>query len=233
MMGNRNSHPWLQKRAEMFAAIAKSDFKQKKKVEFHFDDPEAGWVDMTIKFDGEPVAELSLTDAWGTDPMRGLLDLMEANIDSCEIPHYFFHDGEREVYIFHFEDIAFPGIGYRDSNGFFYSKGICSLFIHPTSYDGDDQLLFAVCDSTDFIANLYDAIRNFAKRQKKNDRIVQDWAMDAYREYCVEMMKRRRHFEQIDEAEEIKLIQAIMHKSLKSTKIERYLKERGIHYRRV
>lgn len=118
MMGNRNSHPWLLKRAEMFAAIAKSDFKQEKKVEFHFDDPEAGWVDMTIKFDGEPVAELSLTDAWGTDPMRGLLDLMEANIDSCEIPHYFFHDGEREVYIFHFEDIAFPGIGYRDSNGF-------------------------------------------------------------------------------------------------------------------
>ena len=107
------------------------------------------------------------------------------------------------------------------------------MFIHPTSYDGDDQLLFAVCDSTDFIANLYDAIRNFAKRQKKNDRIVQDWAMDAYWEYWVEMMKRRRHFEQIDEAEEIKLIQAIMQKSLKSTKIERYLKERGIHYRRV
>lgn len=89
---------WLKKRAEMYEAIAENGYTSLKNVEFYFADPDVGWVDMTIKFDGETVAELSLTDVWGTDPMRGLLDLLEANIDSCEIPHYFFHDGEREVY---------------------------------------------------------------------------------------------------------------------------------------
>lgn len=219
---------WLKKRGEMYETLAESDYTSMKNVEFHFADPDFGWVDMTIKFDGETVAELSLTEAWGTDPVRGLLDLMEAKIDSCEIPHYFFHDGERELYVFHFENIVFPGVGYRDSNGYFYSKGIFSLFIHPTSYDGEDKLCFTICDSTGFIANLYAAIRDFAERQKKNDRVVEDWAMDAYQEYWTEMMKKRRDLEQIDEAEETKQIRAIMQKSLRSIKIERYLKERGI-----
>jgi predicted transcriptional regulator len=219
---------WLKKRAEMYATLAESDYSDLKKVEFHFDDPEAGWVDMTVKFDGKTVAELPLTNAWGTDPMRGLLDLMEANIDSCEIPHYFFHDGERVVYIFHFEDIVFPGAGYRHANGYFYSKGIFSLYIHPTSYAGEDELNFVVCDSTNFIANLYTAIRDFAKRQEANERAVKEWAEDAYWGYWTAMMKKRRLLEQIDEAEEIKQIRAVMQKSLRSTKIERFLKEREI-----
>ena len=219
---------WFKKRAKMYESIAKSGCTSLKNVEFHFADPDVGWVDMTIKFDGKMVAELSLTDVWGTDPIRGLLDLVESHIDSCEIPHYFFHDGEREVYIFHFEDIVFPSAGYRNSNGYFYSIGIFSLFIHPTSYEGEDELLFAVCDSTEFMANLYCAIRDFAKRQSKNDRVVENWAMDAYYNYRTKMMKRRRNIEQIDEAEEIKQIRSIMQKSLKSTKIEGFLKEREI-----
>jgi hypothetical protein len=53
-MENTDPCLWLQKRAEMYAAIAESDFKQVKKVVFHFDDPEAGWVDrpsaLTVKW---------------------------------------------------------------------------------------------------------------------------------------------------------------------------------------
>lgn len=213
----------------MYEAIAESDYTSLKSVEFHFADTDVGWVDMTIKFDGKTIAELSLTNVWGTDPVRGLLDLMESHIDSCEIPHYFFHDGEREMYIFHFEDIVFPSVGYRSSNGYFYSKGIFSLFIHPISYDGEDELLFVVCDCTDFMASLYGAIRDFAKRQSKNGRVVEDWAMDAYYNYWTKMMKKRRNIEQIDEAEERKQIRSIMQKSLRSTKIEGFLKERGIN----
>ena len=219
---------WLKKRAEMYAALAKNDFSSTKNVEFHFADPDVGWVDMTIKFDGETVAKLPLTNAWGTDPIRGLIDIMEANIDSCEIPHYFFHDGERDEYIFHFEDIVFPSAGYRHSNGYFYSKGIFSLYIHPISYEGEDELNYVVCDSMNFIANLYTAIRDFAKRQETNERAVEEWAENAYRKYWTAMMKKRWQLERIDEAEEIKQMRAVMRKSLRSTKIERFLKEREI-----
>lgn len=223
----KEPHSWMIKRVEMYKSIAESDCSSLKKVEFQFADPEVGWVDMTVKFDGETVNELSLTNAWGTDPMRGLLDLMETNIDSCEIPHYFFHDGEREAYVFHIEDIVFPGVGHRKENGHFYSKGIFSLFVHPVSYEAEDELLYAVCDTTELIASLYSAIRDFAERQKKNDRVAEDWAMDAYQKYWIEMMKKRRQLEQIDEAEEIKQIRAIMLKSLRSAKIESFLKERN------
>ena len=45
-------YSWLQKRAEMYSSVSESGFSDLKKVDFHFDDPEAGWVNMTISLDG-------------------------------------------------------------------------------------------------------------------------------------------------------------------------------------
>ena len=72
-MNNLYFFSWMQKRAEMYSAIAESDFLNLKKVDFCFADPEAGWVDMTVRFDGKTVAELSLSGVWGSDPVADLL----------------------------------------------------------------------------------------------------------------------------------------------------------------
>ncbi|MBQ7488958.1 MAG: hypothetical protein IJT51_00355 [Bacteroidales bacterium] len=44
---------WLKKRGEMYETLAESGCTSAKNVEFHFANPDSGWVDMTIKFDGE------------------------------------------------------------------------------------------------------------------------------------------------------------------------------------
>ena len=74
----------------MYASIAESDYSDLKKVEFHFDDPEAGWVNMTIKFDGKVVAELQLSGVWGSDPVGDLMKWMEDCIESPAVPHYLY-----------------------------------------------------------------------------------------------------------------------------------------------
>ena len=81
-MKDRKPNLWLKKRAEMYEAIAESGYTSLKNVEFHFANPDAGWVVMTIKFDGKEfrTAELfaiyvnshALTESDWETLMRGI-----------------------------------------------------------------------------------------------------------------------------------------------------------------
>ena len=72
-MNNLYFYSWMQKRAEMYSSVSESGFSDLKKIDFHFNDPEADWVDMTVCFDGVVVAEISLSGVWGRDPVAELL----------------------------------------------------------------------------------------------------------------------------------------------------------------
>lgn len=203
----------------MYAAIAEGDYSDLKKVDFHFADPEAGWVDMTIRFDGKTVAELSLSGVWGSDPVADLLKWMEDCIKSHEVPHYLYHDGEGRDYAFHFEELMFPpeydGFDYKQ----YYSTGIFSLFI----YDFDDvKYTYTLCDLDEFRKNLYKAVRDFAKRQKANDRAVREWAWYIYDQ---KVLNRYKENEKCDDEKDEKLARKMMLRHLKSSKIEKYLQK--------
>ena len=150
-MNNLYFYSWMQKRAEMYSAIAKSDFLNLKKVDFYFADPEAGWVDMTVSFDGAAVAELSLSGVWGSDPVADLLIWTENCIHSPEVPHYLYHDGERDDFVFHFESFIFPPVEPKLENGHFCEAGLFSLFLG----NNNGKLVYAVCDIQDFRTNLF------------------------------------------------------------------------------
>ena len=185
-MKDKKMNLWLKKRAKMYAAIAESDYSDLKKVDFHFDDPEAGWVDMTIKFDGKVVAELQLSGVWGSDPVGDLMKWMEDCIESHEVPHYLYHDGEGRDYVFHFEELMFPpeyeGFDYKH----YYSTGIFSLFIYDL---GNEKYIYTLCNPEEFRENLYKAIRDFAKRQENSERSVEEWAWFVYGQ---KILNRRR-----------------------------------------
>ncbi len=229
-MKNKNSEQnyWLKKRAEMYASIAESDYSDLKKVEFHFDDPEAGWVNMTVKFDGKVVAELQLSGVWGSDPVGDLMKWMEDCIESPAVPHYLYHDGESPDIVFHFEGLMFPpdNIDYEH----YYATGIFSLFLsgvfdenHAEDLQYTDEFLYTLCDIRDFRTNLYTAIRDFAKRQKTNDRAVRDWAWYIYEQ---KVLSRHKENEKCDDEKDEKLARKMMLRNLKSSNIEKYLKEK-------
>lgn len=208
---------WLKKRAEMYAAIAESDYSAVKKVEFHFNDPKAGWVDMTIKFDGKTVAELPLSGVWDTDPVSELMKWMERCIEVPDVPHYLYHDGENPEIVFHFEELRFPpdNIDYEH----YYSTGIFSLFIYDF---GNEKLIYTLCDTKEFRKKLYKAVRDFAERQKTNKRAVRDWAWYIYDQ---KVLNRYKEGEKCDDEQDEKLARKMMLKNLRSSKIEKYLKQ--------
>ncbi len=218
-MNNLYFYSWMQKRAEMYSAIAKSDFLNLKKVDFYFADPEAGWVDMTVSFDGAAVAELSLSGVWGSDPVADLLIWTEKCIKDNHIPHYLYHDGEGRDYVFHFEELMFPpkydGFDYKH----YYSSGIFSLFIYDR---GNERFIYTLCDTEEFRKNLYKAVCDFAKRQKNNDRAVRDWAWYIYDQ---KVLNRYKENEKCDDEKDEKLARKMMLRHLKSSKIEKYLQE--------
>lgn len=218
-MKDSDSYSWMQKRAEMYSAIAESDFLNLKKVDFYFADPEAGWVDMTIRFDGETVAELSLSDVWGSDPLADLLKWTEKCIKNNHIPHYLYHDGEGRDIVFHFEELMFPPKNDNFDYKHYYSTGIVSLF----TYDLDkEKFIYTLCDTKEFRKNLYKAVRDFAKRQKANDRAVRDWAWYIYDQ---KVLSRYKENGKCDDAEDERLARKMMLKNLRSSMVEKYIKE--------
>lgn len=209
----------------MYSAIAESDFLNLKKVDFYFADPEAGWVDMTILFDGKTVAELSLSGVWGSDPVADLLRWTERCIDAPNVPHYLYHDAENPELVFHFEQLMFPPDDIYSEH--YYSTGIFSLFqsgvFDEKNTDGlhyIDEFLYTLCDIIDFKTNLYNAVCDFAKRQKANDRAVRDWAWYIYDQ---KVLSRYKENEKCDDAEDERLARKMMLKNLRSSKIEKYL----------
>lgn len=226
-MNNIKPYPWLQKRAEMFSAIAESDFKHVKNVDFHFDDPDAGWVDMTIRIDGEVVAELHLSGVWGSDPVADLLRWTERCIEVPNVPHYLYHDGENPEIVFHFEELRFPpdDIDYEH----YYATGIFSLFQsgvfdekHTDGLHYIDDFLYTLCDIRDFRTNLYNAVCDFAERQKTNERAVEDWAWYIYDQ---KVLSRYKEDEKCDDEEDERLARKMMLKNLKSPIIKRDLQD--------
>ena len=211
-------YSWLQKHAEMYSSVSQSDFSDLKKVDFHFDDPEAGWVDMTISFDGVAVAEISLSGIWGSDPVGELLRWTENCIHTPEVPHYLYHDGERNDFVFHFESFIFPPIEPKLENGHFCESGLFSLFLG----DNNGKLVYAVCDIQDFMTNLYNAIRDFAERQKINVNAVRDWAWYIYDQ---KVLGRYKEGEKCDDEEDDRLAKKMMLANLRSRKIEKYIQE--------
>ena len=217
-MNNLYFYSWMQKRAEMYSAIAKSDFLNLKKVDFYFADPEAGWVDMTVSFDGAAVAELSLSGVWGSDPVADLLIWTENCIHSPEVPHYLYHDGERDDFVFHFESFIFPPVEPKLENGHFCEAGLFSLFLG----NNNGKLVYAVCDIQDFRTNLFNAIHAFAERQKINVNAVRDWAWYIYDQ---KVLNRYKENEKCDDEKDEKLARKMMLRHLKSSKIEKYLQK--------
>ena len=205
---------WLEKRAQMYSTIAKNDFKQLKKVEFYFADPEAGWVDMTIRFDGNVVVELPLTGIWG-DPLADLLRWTEECIMTTEIPHFIYHDGEGRDFVFHFEGLMFPPEDSRFDNCRFYETGIFSLFMYNLR---DEKFIFTLCDILDFRKNLYTAICDFAERQKTNENAVRGWAWYIYDQ---KILGRYKDGEACDEEEDDRLARKMMLTNLRSRIIEK------------
>ena len=202
----------------MFSAIAESDFKQVKNVDFHFDDPEAGWVDMTIRIDDKVVAELPLTGVW-SDPVADLLRWTERCINDDLIPHYLYHDGEGTDIVFHFERLLWPPEDDRSDNCRFYNTGIFSLFISGLE---EEEFYYTLCDTKDFRTNLYNAVCDFAERQKVNERAVEDWAWFMYDQ---KVLSRYKEGEKHDDEEDERLARKIMLKKLKSPIIKRNLQD--------
>ena len=217
-MKDLEPYSWLQKRAEMYSSVSECDFSDLKKVDFHFKDPEAGWVDMTVRFDGKTVAELSLSGVWGSDPVADLLIWTENCIHSPEVPHYLYHDGERDDFVFHFESFIFPPVEPKLENGHFCEAGLFSLFLG----NNNGKLVYAVCDIQDFRTNLYNAILAFAERQKINVYAVRDWAWYIYDQ---KVLNRYKENEKCDDEKDEKLAKKMMLRHLKSSKIEKYLQK--------
>ena len=211
-------YSWLQKRAEMYSSVSECDFSDLKKVDFHFDDPEAGWVDMTVSFDDVAVAEISLSGVWGRDPVAELLRWTENCIRSPEVPHYLYHDGERNDFVFHFESFIFPPVEPKIENGHFYEAGLFSLFLG----DNNGAMIYAMCDIKDFRTNLYNAICDFAERQKTNVNAVRDWAWYIYDQ---KILGRYKEGEECDDEEDNQLARKMMLDNLRSRIIEKYLRE--------
>ena len=210
----------------MFSTIAESNFKQVKKVDFHFDDPEAGWVDMTIRIDDKVVAELHLSGVW-SDPVADLLRWTEECIKFPDVPHYLYHDAENPELVFHFEELRFPpdDIDYEH----YYATGIFSLFqsgvFDETHTDGlhyTDDFLYTLCNIRDFRTNLYNAVCNFAERQKTNERAVEDWAWFIYGS---KIMNRYKKGMRLNRTRDENLARIMMLDNLRSPKIKRNLKD--------
>ena len=218
-MKDRRPNLWLKRRAEMYEAIAENGYTSLKNVEFQFADPDAGWVDTTIKFDGKVVAELSLSGVWGTDPVGDLMRWLEDGIGSYEVPHYLHHDGEGLDFVFHFEELMFPPENDDFDYKHYYSTGIFSLFIYDFE---NEKLIYTLCDTKEFRKKLYKAVHDFADRQKTNKRAVSDWAWYIYDQ---KVLNRYKEGEKCDEEQDEKLARKMMLKNLRSSKIEKYLKQ--------
>lgn len=218
-MKELDSYSWMQKRAKMYSTIAESDFSGLKKVDFYFADPEAGWVDMTIRFDGKTVAELSLSGVWGSDPVADLLKWTKKCIKYNHIPHYLYHDGEGADFVFHFESLMFPPNDYRYDNCRFYDTGIFSLYIYGLK---EEVFCYTLCNIADFRLNLYNAVRDFAKRQMNNGKSVKNWAWYIYDQ---KILSRYKENEKCDDAKDERLARKMMLDNLMSSEIEKYLRE--------
>ena len=218
-MKDRRPNLWLKRRAEMYEAIAENGYTSLKNVEFQFADPDVGWVDTTIKFDGKVVAELSLSGVWGTDPVGDLMRWLEDGIGSYEVPHYLHHDGEGLDFVFHFEELMFPPENDDFDYKHYYSTGIFSLFIYDFE---NEKLIYTLCDTKEFRKKLYKAVHDFADRQKTNKRAVSDWAWYIYDQ---KVLNRYKEGEKCDEEQDEKLARKMMLKNLRSSKIEKYLKQ--------
>lgn len=169
---NYLSYTWLKKRAEMYSYIAESGFYPLRKVGFHFSDPHAGWVDVTISIDGEEVAKACLSNVLDGDPVGEMIDWAE----SCtkDPSNYCFPFGEGTDYIFHYENLLY---NQSEKNGKWLDTGIFSLFIKRM--DGI-QFEYALCDTKEFVESFYNAILDFAKHQETNENVVYDWAGEIY-----------------------------------------------------
>lgn len=157
----------------MMTAVAEGRLAEKKKrVVFEFGDPDSGWVHLTVMFDDEPVYTLSLTNVWG-DPVQQLLQWLERIASEQYEPQCLHHDGEGRDYVFMFERMLFPTDEIYDEDNRYYDYGLFSVY-----GDGCDrlaELVWAVCDTDEFVEGLYASIQDFARRLKQNGSAVRRW----------------------------------------------------------
>jgi hypothetical protein len=173
------------------------------------------------------VAELHLSGVW-SDPVADLLRWTERCIAEPNVPHYLYHDAENPELVFHFEELMFP----PDDIDFehYYATGIFSLFQsgvfdenHTDGLHYVDEFLYTLCDIRDFRTNLYNAVCDFAQRQKNNERAVEDWAWFMYDR---KVLSRYKEGEKCDDEEDERLARKMMLHHLRSPKIKKYLEER-------
>ena len=74
-------------------------------------------------------------------------------------------------------------------------------------------------------AEMYAAIRDFAKRQKINERAVRDWGWYIYAQ---KVLNRYKEGDECDDEQAEKLVKKMMLKNLRSSKIEKYIQGENI-----
>ena len=117
---------------------------------------------------------------------------------------------------FHFESFIFPPFEPKIENGHFYEAGLFSLFLG----ENNGAMIYAMCDIKDFRTNLYNAICDFAERQKTSVNAVRDWAWYIYDQ---KILGRYKEGEECDDEEDNLLARKMMLDNLRSRIIEKYI----------
>jgi hypothetical protein len=169
---------WFAKRAQLYDTLASDKLPEKKDVTIHLSDPDAGWIDMEIRFNGKTIETISLTNIWGDDPLGELVRWLESVHSEDYAPSSLFHDGEAVEIIFMFDPFNFSSDEQDKNHPDYYQMGAFSIFIRNAN--AEERMNYAVCDRTTFVKNWYSAICNFAKRQKKNPSLIKEWAGELY-----------------------------------------------------
>lgn len=204
---------YYSQKAEMYAALACDELPPVKKVDFHFSNPDAGWVDLTIRFDGEEVECVPLSGVWDVDPVSEIMHWIRRLITEFERPTTLYHNGEGTEILFTFEPFLDPTDAQYERYPDFYKLGIFYLFASSHT----PKMIYALCRKDDFIRSVYDAVRDFEKRLRRSKTSVREWASFVYSQAVL------GNCDDDDDPFCEEDYRALMLTNLRSAKIEQYL----------
>lgn len=173
---------WFLERARIYQQLGEQFPKSLDKVTFSFSNPEAGWMNMTVKVNGETKLEVPISTCF--DPFADFSRWMQDIVKEAYQEQTVGFDYEGACCYFHYEQLTSPRIGAEviyDENGnrtnewrdydanSRYEVGLFYIY-----NSGKDNIPFcAICKTKDFINSFYTALLwHFASGDKDFE---QEW----------------------------------------------------------
>ena len=176
---------WLYERSRILAKYADKYPTIRDTVQFRFDYPDCGWINMCIFVNGEERDCVGLSSVY--EPFEPLKKWLEGIVNRAETsecsPCVVVIDCESYKVSLHFEPIIFD---WDDRDGKSLHPSYCGLFY---VYDEAEDKIMAegYCETAVFVRNVYLSIVQYAEEMKKKDSFVEEWVCDAYNSEICEL----------------------------------------------